>query len=394
MKRYLPLFFCLLLTFDSEPLIAQNIFKAATTLTVKGLLSAKKKRKPDNAQNDTATAGNSNSELKKLLCQNWRLFGVASQIFRGNIDRFPYKTTPILVQFNEDGTVTDSRTPGVVGKWSLRKDQGQTLVDFSNFKAFEGNYLTPSISKLTSDTLIFPGLYFVRVNSASDILMSSPSYVQPERWKPNWNEISDTTGKVPKGTITYYTDNQQITALKLYFTPDTSAYASFQRAGNIAQLRDSKGQFFASFSFRSGYVVEFYEFYENPFDVSAFLKTAPKFNYTYTEEPKQIFGFKCKKVIATDTKSHESFDVWVTNDISVPSTAMPLFYADIKGFPIQYTVVNDGIKTLQTIRSVTDERVPNRIFGIQHTFQKLTFKEDKKDPKNSAFIGTVYQYFH
>ena len=101
----------------------------------------------------------------------------------------------------------------------------------------------------------------------------------------------------------------------------------------------------------------------------------PSFTYTPTAETKQISGFNCKKVVAKDSKSGKTYDIWITNDISVPSTAIPFYYSAIGGFPVQYTAFQQGQESSITISGISGDKAPAGTFGISKDFEKGTLAD-------------------
>jgi len=167
---------------------------------------------------------------------------------------------------------------------------------------------------------------------------------------------------------------------KLYFTADSSAYTMKIRPRDQEKLeiRDKSGQFYVYEANPNAGIVA------NPAEIKQFNSTAPKFTYSPTTETQQISGFNCKKIIATDTKTKETYDVWVTNDVKVPLTAIPIFYAGISGLPVRYTVLNSGMKQTFTIHNISSEKVPAGIFSIPANLMKIPL---------SQAGSSVYQYF-
>src|SRR6202000_3046371 len=94
-----------------------------------------------------------------------------------------------------------------------------------------------------------------------------------------------------------------------------------------------------------------------PAEIEEILAQAPKLTFAPTTETKQISGFNCKKVIATDAKGTK-YDVWITNDVTLPASAQQPYYATIGGTPIQYTSFAQGQSTQVTVTSITDAKAP------------------------------------
>ena len=110
-------------------------------------------------------------------------------------------------------------------------------------------------------------------------------------------------------------------------------------------------------------------------EVEQAMSSFPSFTFAPGTETKQISGFNCKKVVATDTKDKKTYDIWVTNDITVPPTAIAEYYKGAGGFPVQYTAFQQGQSTEITVSSVTDQKAPAGTFGIPADFDKIS-KDD------------------
>ena len=101
----------------------------------------------------------------------------------------------------------------------------------------------------------------------------------------------------------------------------------------------------------------------------------PTFTFAPAADTKQISGFNCKKVVATDTKSKKTYDIWVTNDVTIPASAIPKYYNAIGGTPIQYTAFQQGQEASVTVTAITDAKAPKGTFGIDPSFDKIS-KDD------------------
>lgn len=112
-----------------------------------------------------------------------------------------------------------------------------------------------------------------------------------------------------------------------------------------------------------------------PGEVEEAMSKLPSFTFTPGTETKVISGFNCKKVTAKDAKSNTTFDVWVTNDISAPASASSTLYAKVGGFPVQFTINQMGRNVVNTLKSISDAKVPAGTFGIPAGYDKLTLTE-------------------
>lgn len=102
----------------------------------------------------------------------------------------------------------------------------------------------------------------------------------------------------------------------------------------------------------------------------------PALTFTPGTETKVIAGLNCKKVAVKDDKG-SSFDIWVTNDISVPTNGMSQLYSKAGGFPVQFTTYQMGQKVDVAFKSISDEKVPAGSFGIPAGFDKISLTDLK-----------------
>ncbi|MDO3641103.1 DUF4412 domain-containing protein [Mucilaginibacter sp. L3T2-6] len=162
---------------------------------------------------------------------------------------------------------------------------------------------------------------------------------------------------------------------KTYFTPDSAAITFEAGPAKIKVLKDNKDTYFAvivdvsQFNVRKAGIA-------TPAEVEEMVSAYPKLTFAPTSEAKQISGFNCKKVVATDAKGTK-YDVWITNDISLPKGVIPVYYAAIGGVPVQYTSFAQGQSASVTLNGVSDEAAPAGTFGIPKDFDKMTLEELK-----------------
>lgn len=177
------------------------------------------------------------------------------------------------------------------------------------------------------------------------------------------------------GIVTYKTSMRgQDVEIKNYFSVDSSASTFAAGPATIKLLSDAKHDFFAVLvdvpvaSIKKAAIA-------TPAEIEQQMATIPTFTFTPGTETKQIAGFNCKKVVATDTKSNKTYDLWITNDITVPTTAIPFYYAQAGGFPVQYTAFQQGQSTEITVSTVTEGKAPAGTFGITKDYDKITLEE-------------------
>jgi len=190
--------------------------------------------------------------------------------------------------------------------------------------------------------------------------------------------ISASAQKVYKEGVMVVTTNMQGQAVELknYFRADSAAATFSAGPANIKVLTDAKHTYMAILVDVAVASIKKAAVY-SPAEVEEELAKMPVLTFTPGTETKVISGFNCKKVVAKDSKSGKTFDVWITNDVSAPSTAVQGYYATIGGFPVQYTSFRDGQSTEVTVKSLTEAKAPAGTFSIPADFDKITLDDLK-----------------
>jgi hypothetical protein len=181
---------------------------------------------------------------------------------------------------------------------------------------------------------------------------------------------------ISQGYSSFTTEIQgQPADVKDYFKSDSSAMVITFGAGNVKVLMDAKRDYLAvvldipvAQLKKAGIAT--------PAELEDAATSLPTFTYTPTTETKQISGFACKKVVAKDNKSGKTYDVWITNDIVVPETAVPNYYKGIGGFPVKFTGFQKGADGSMaesdiTVTGVTAGPAPAGTFAIASDFEKV-----------------------
>ncbi|MCT4581319.1 MAG: DUF4412 domain-containing protein [Flavobacteriales bacterium] len=108
------------------------------------------------------------------------------------------------------------------------------------------------------------------------------------------------------------------------------------------------------------------------------LKEEVQPNFKYDDKTKKIAGHKCKHAIMTleDENGEEmEMDVYYTEEI--PSAANDKLKG-LKGFPLEYTILSQGLTMIVTAKSVSKEKVAASEFEVPEGFSKMTMEEFKK----------------
>jgi hypothetical protein len=183
-----------------------------------------------------------------------------------------------------------------------------------------------------------------------------------------------------EGLVTIKTSARgQDIEMKEYFRSDSTATTFSAGPANIKLLADANYKFFAVIVDVSAFNVKKAAIY-TPDEIDQYFSDFPAFSFAPSTETKQISGFNCKKVIATDTKTKKTYDVWITNDISLPPAVIAKYYASVGGVPIQFTSFQKGpdgalVSADVTISGVSDQKAPAGTFGIAPDFDKIS-KDD------------------
>ncbi len=183
-----------------------------------------------------------------------------------------------------------------------------------------------------------------------------------------------------EGLVTVKTSARgQDIEMKEYFRSDSTATVFAAGPANIKLLADANYNFFAVIASVSAYNIKKAAIYTAD-EINQVLSSFPTFTFAPSTETKQISGFNCKKVVATDTKTQKTYDIWITNDISLPSAVIDKYYASIGGVPIQYTSFQKGpdgalVIADYTVIGVSDQKAPAGTFSIAPDFDKISKDE-------------------
>ncbi len=178
-----------------------------------------------------------------------------------------------------------------------------------------------------------------------------------------------------EGVVTISMDmmGQSIEA-KNYFSTDSTAIVFAAGPANIKVLTNNKGTYMAYLvdvpvaSIKKAAIA-------TPAEVEEELGKLPALTFVKTTETKIINGFNCKKVTVTDTKTNKTYDFWVTNDVSLPSTPMSKVYEKAGGVPIQYYSFRDGQSSQVTVKSIVAEKAPAGTFAVPSNYDRITMDE-------------------
>ncbi len=100
---------------------------------------------------------------------------------------------------------------------------------------------------------------------------------------------------------------------------------------------------------------------------------ASLFTLTKKDEIKIIAGYKCKKNILTDT-ANNSYVLWITDKLPTYKN-QNLPNIDLGGFPMEYSIENNGMSIRMTASKVEEKKIPDSEFTIPEGYEKKTAEE-------------------
>jgi GLPGLI family protein len=112
-------------------------------------------------------------------------------------------------------------------------------------------------------------------------------------------------------------------------------------------------------------------------DLKKEKENAPQTTIKYLDDTKEIAGYKCKKAeVTTKTKEgkEDTFIVYYTDEI--PASDVKSTYEGLKGVPLEYSIVQGGIRMSFTAKSVSKEKLPDSKFELdKEGYQETTLEE-------------------
>lgn len=97
----------------------------------------------------------------------------------------------------------------------------------------------------------------------------------------------------------------------------------------------------------------------------------------YTDETKEIAGYKCKKAIAV-LEEGEELAVYYTDEIPSNGANPNNQFKGLNGFPLEYQASQNGLKMLVTAKSVKLGKVDDSKFKIPSDYKEVTQEELQK----------------
>jgi len=86
-------------------------------------------------------------------------------------------------------------------------------------------------------------------------------------------------------------------------------------------------------------------------DIDKVNEEKPTFEVALVDETKTIAEYTCKKAILTDAEGNETV-FWYTEEIEISKRGQSSMNELVPGFPMQYEVLNNGMKMVMTVTNV------------------------------------------
>lgn len=128
-------------------------------------------------------------------------------------------------------------------------------------------------------------------------------------------------------------------------------------------------------------------------DIKEMFETV-KYDYNYTEETRDVAGYKCNKVIITvtnlDTDEEKNIIVWVTNDLLVGENVNFASMPGLKGFPLRSeTPVDEQGVTFTMVENASLVKANKKIKDMDFLLPSgaVKFDDAPADVKTMLGIG-------
>ncbi|QIL41986.1 hypothetical protein G7074_23585 [Pedobacter sp. HDW13] len=92
-------------------------------------------------------------------------------------------------------------------------------------------------------------------------------------------------------------------------------------------------------------------------DIEKAMGALPKFSdFKATGEKQTVGGFNAEKYTFKDDKGG-THELWATKDVELPNVGAQNYFPGLAAFPVKYTLVQRGIETTTTLKSIAEGKV-------------------------------------
>jgi hypothetical protein len=106
----------------------------------------------------------------------------------------------------------------------------------------------------------------------------------------------------------------------------------------------------------------------------------PVVKITKVDGTKTIAGYPCKKAIIEITEGGQTqkSECYYTEKIPKLKDQNEVYFKDINGFMMEYSVAQAGVKMTVAVKTVTEQKVPDNMFVLAEGYQVMTQEELEK----------------
>jgi GLPGLI family protein len=114
-------------------------------------------------------------------------------------------------------------------------------------------------------------------------------------------------------------------------------------------------------------------------DLKSEKEMAPETSIEYIDSTKQLAGYTCKEAkVKLKNKDGNEETVVVYYTTQIPVDKMKEVFTGLKGFPLEYSITQGGIKMTFTTKSISKESVPDAKLNVPKEGYILTTMEELK----------------
>lgn len=99
-------------------------------------------------------------------------------------------------------------------------------------------------------------------------------------------------------------------------------------------------------------------------------------DFKATGEKQNIAGYNAEKYTYKDNRG-ANYELWATHEIKLPKGANPRGFGELKATAVKFVNIQDGLKTLVTLKNVKDEKTGPFSLDIPNGYEEKTMDELK-----------------
>lgn len=169
---------------------------------------------------------------------------------------------------------------------------------------------------------------------------------------------------LPKDAIVYFKGDSTVSIQKL--NDESTTVITNQKAGFMQVLLKSPTK---------KYVINY-----TKADQDEEKRLMPKFTYKPQKETRTIAGVKATKYLLEEKLSGETSADWFSKDVNIIPNSLTLMFDPSAGFPMDFTLNQNGIRVRTKVKEIKFEKVPDGVFTTPFGYTPLTPQQLKELP--------------